>query len=315
MRKLVISIITASLLIISFITSTFAFIVISVESGVDEFEFNIEGYDGLLISTDGINFKQDITSKKFKELIAGAEDDFDSLEFTGVTLKHNASKELVLDNNVAQFSKDTISNGSHSMIDATANIDYIVFDLWLKAEVSDKTHPNYILKMTDNTSIDSEDYTIKLNNSLSTIDKDYISGENLVVNPANSMRLGISNAGVFTTYECNAPSNRATDLGSSAIENGVGVNDPTKNAMYTYYNNIHPLHPFESAAEEDLEGFSNIEDSYTENAIDAFTYSNDGYNVIKLTVYIWLEGWDADYLATIPTSKINVNLEFELVKQ
>lgn len=315
MRKLVISILTAALLAISFITSTFAFIVISVETGIDEFDLNIEGYDGLLLSTDGINFQQDITSKEFKELIAGSETHFDELTFSGVTLKHDSAKNISFDNNVAQFSKDNIQDGTHQFIDAIANEDYIVFDLWLKLESNDKTNPNYNLKMTDNTVIDSEDYNITLNNELSTLDRDYSANEQLTINPANSMRLGLSKNNTFTTYECNAPNNRAQDLGSAAIENGIGENDPTKNAMYTYYNNIHPLHPFTQAADEGLEGFSNIEQSYSENSIDTFTYSTDGYNVIKLTVYIWLEGWDADYLATIPTSKISVNLEFEIVKE
>lgn len=315
MRKLVISLISVALLLVSFVTSTFAFIVISVETTV-EFDFNIEGYDGLLISLDGTNFQQDITSKQLKEYIAGSEEDFDKLMFTGVTLKHDASKKIELDaNNKALFVKDSIDGTSHTYVDAIANVDYIAFDIWLKAEISDSTHPSFNLMMTDETQIDSNDYFVKLRNSLSTQDKDYVSDEEIKVNPANSMRLGFINNGAFTTYECNAPAGKADDLGSVAIEGGTGVNDPAKNAMYTYYNNIHALTPFNQAAEADLEGFSNVKNSYTQDVVDTFTYGADSYNVVKLTAYIWLEGWDADYLATIPTSNISVNLCFKIEKQ
>lgn len=114
MRKLVISLLTTALLLISFVTSTFAFIVISVETAV-EFDFNIEGYDGLLISLDGTNYQQDISSKQLKEHIAGSEEEFDNLLFTGVTLKHDASKKIELDaNNKALFVKDSIDGTVHT---------------------------------------------------------------------------------------------------------------------------------------------------------------------------------------------------------
>lgn len=315
MRKLVISLLTTALLLISFVTSTFAFIVISVETAV-EFDFNIEGYDGLLISLDGTNYQQDISSKQLKEHIAGSEEAFDNLLFTGVTLKHDASKKIELDaNNKALFVKDSIDGTVHTYADAVANSDYLVFDLWLKAEISDSTRPSFDLKLTDKTGIDAEDYTVKLDNKLSTQTQDYASGDEITVNPANSMRLGLSNNGVFTTYECNASAARAADLGSVAIEGGTGINDPAKNAMYTYYNNLHILTPFTQASESDLEGFSDVKNSYTADVVDTFDYGTDSYNVIKLTAYIWLEGWDADYLATIPTSNISVDLCFEIEKQ
>ena len=49
--------------------------------------------------------------------------------------------------------------------------------------------------------------------------------------------------------------------------------------------------------------------------IGEFKFNSDKneYNVIKLEMYIWLEGWDADYFIGIPeNTTITCNFEFQI---
>jgi hypothetical protein len=112
------------------------------------------------------------------------------------------------------------------------------------------------------------------------------------------------------------------DLGSSAIESSRGVagkelTDPSLNAMYTYYNNTHPLSPFDKAA-SDSDQFDTIhsEDMYT-TELGSFEYDTESgdYNVVKLTVMIYLDGWDADYFMGINATDLDIRLGFEIKEQ
>lgn len=318
-RKLVLSLIMVCACIISIVSSTFAFIVINTDTPVEEFEFNIEGQSGIQISIDGKNFSQDITAKQVKEAVSGSVDAFDKTMFTGVTLKHDANKKIEMVDNNPVFVKDNLDeNKNHIMVDATKNKDYISFDLWLRIDNTTSDKSDYNIKFTDNTWIKADDYSTALVNTLTTQDKTYTAGDVIKVNPANSMRLGVvkhqDSSDLVNVYEVEAKSG-ASDLGSVAIEGGTGKNDPSKNAMYTYYNSLHPLYPFTKASDDGLEGFSSgvIKNDYTIDAIDSFKYVNEDYNDIHLTILIWLEGWDADYISSLPASRVSVSLEFEMV--
>ena len=54
----------------------------------------------------------------------------------------------------------------------------------------------------------------------------------------------------------------------------------------------------------------------TDDIYGTFVY-NDGtqsYNTIKLSVMIWLEGWDADYIMGITAQDVAIKLGFEITK-
>jgi hypothetical protein len=87
--------------------------------------------------------------------------------------------------------------------------------------------------------------------------------------------------------------------------------------MYTYYNNTHPLSPFDKAA-SDSDQFDTIhsEDMYT-TELGSFEYDTESgdYNVVKLTVMIYLDGWDADYFMGINATDLDIRLGFEIKEQ
>lgn len=319
MKKLVLSLSMCVFLLISLVSSTFAFVVINKTVGVEEFDFSIEGQNGLLISLDGENFTQDISAEELKKKIAGSLEKFDSTLFTGVTLKHTEDKKIEYNAGQPVFVKDYLQDNRHTFIEADKNEDYISFDIWIRPDGTGTSDTEYKIKFTEKTGIRAEDYTAKLSNRLTTLDRLYESGEEITINPANAMRLGIlrhitEDMRELTVYECAAKGTTALDLGSAAIEGGTGRNNPSANAMFTYYNNLHPLYPFTTAAEAGLEGFSEeiTQTDYVSEPLESLPYTADGYKTAHFTVILWLEGWDADYFTSVPTSSIYVNLEFEL---
>lgn len=172
----------------------------------------------------------------------------------------------------------------------------------------------------------------KENNKYLDTYKEYDSGDIVKVDVANAIRLGIYNVDQdddgnwnykdFRIFE----NSNINDLGSAAIE-GRDETDPThfknNNAMYTYYNNYFVKYPFTEAA-VDGEAFNTNIITYDEEnntilpdndstVFGTFTYDENktSYNMVKLEMYLWLEGWDADYFVGIPDNvSIRVDLEF-----
>ena len=322
-RKLVLSLIMVCACIISIVSSTFAFIVINRTTGVEEFDFNVNTDHGILLSLDGKNFVSDITSEQLKEKIASSVEAFDKTLFTGVTLEQDSNNKINYVDNYPTFVKDHLNDSkNHEMISANKNVDYISFDLWVKLEDMSDAKPSYNLRLTDKTGFNADDRTEFLNNNLVAWDRDnnvdvkYTSKDTVTFNPANAMRLGLvnhlDNQNEITIYEVPVK-DKAKDLGSYAIEGGTGIYNPANNAMFTYYNNIHPLYPFNSAAVDGEAYDEGIHEyNYSSKIIDTFEYSNNEYNVVHLTILIWLDGWDADYFTVLPVNKIHVNLELTI---
>jgi hypothetical protein len=105
------------------------------------------------------------------------------------------------------------------------------------------------------------------------------------------------------------------DLGSSAIEGAESgtKHDKLTNAMYTYYNTINDHVPFEYGA-TDGNAYA-TQSSFSNTVLGLFEADADGaYEDIKLTVSVYLEGWDADFFTGIPeeASIMNIYLSFVL---
>ncbi|MCR5349580.1 MAG: hypothetical protein K6E20_01165 [Acholeplasmatales bacterium] len=210
-----------------------------------------------------------------------------------------------------------VDNGyTHETETAVANQRYLKFDLYFRL-ISDSNataHDDFKLVFTEDTFIKSASNSKNtLDNALSTQTKDYQVGDEIEFDVANAMRLGIDNDyyGGLKTFEVT----NDLDLGSSAIEGSTNpIHDPSKNAMYTYYNNLFPKNPFKEAA-ADGERFETF-NSFTNTTISEFKYADGAYNDIKATFYVWLEGWDADYFLGVPQDArtISIKLDFTYEK-
>ncbi len=303
------------------VSTTYAFVVLNDEVKVEEFNFNLETDAGLLISTDGINFSQDITASQIQNVISNNTGvAYNNAKYKGVTLSQTDGKINFDNNGYPLFVKDKLTELPSPIGDryydhgyqAAANNDYIMFDLYFQLTNQGSITAPYSLSFMDITSIKSNgpiDYT--LSNVMTTTTGTHASGDTITFDPVNAMRLGLKNhdTNKFTIYE------PGIGLGSAAIEGSTeDIHNKDKNAMYTYYNSAHPREPFLVAA-SDGEAFDTIS-SFTDNPIGEFVYDNTShtYNIIKITIAIWLEGWDADFFRGIPqdASIFDINLGFKL---
>ena len=338
-RRLVLLGIAIMVSLITVVSSTYAFIILNDEAKVSEVDFEIENQDGLLLSLDGVNYYQDLSYQMIAKAIIEAqggtytEDDdnvLDNFNISGVQMATDGASVLRgtgTNGATVSFVKDVVDytevdtlEGAHSLVEATS-YSYITFDLWCKVETNAMSEAElekgYELYFSNRTALTGSVQTVSLVNSLTTQTGEMQAGEELEVNPVNSMRIAVLDREtedllVFEPYE---------GLGSSAVEGGSEANDPATNAMYTYYNNTHPLSPFASAAEAN-EQFETVVglDALTATKLGVFEYTanpdakdiNDNFNVVKLTVMIYMDGWDADYFMGINETNLQVKLGFEI---
>ena len=235
--------------------------------------------------------------------------------------------------------------------------DYIFFDLWAMVADDTESGKNYSLKLSEKTSITGVEQTVTVLNKMTTpadvdlrtattrndgtavVKGSYVAQDEITVNPANAMRLGITtlegstnSTNVDTTqasmtavsgdvsvkvFEVPTNTDTCKNLGSYAVA-GATTNsrNPELNAMYTYYNSLFPLSPFVNGVEDNGQ-LASI-DKYTETELGVFTYDDTKttkYNIIKLSVMVWLEGWDADYFAGIKNAEVSVKLGFIITEK
>ena len=345
-RKLILGITALSLTLVCLVSTTFAWFAKNQNAWINDFNIDLTGVEGLQISLDGENWSQDILSSELKkELVKNRTDNrkFDDLKFgcTSIiqengSIKKNANNQVLFGYDEI-YKDDTTNEYKHRTVDASANEDkgYIKFDLYVRSVASYEDKLSYDLVMTDNTAIKSELTPVRLSNKLNsrvwdtdhyTNDyKDYVSGETINVDISNAVRLGIYNIDEdaqgkltqykdFNIYEMT----NEYDLGSAAIEGSTeAIHNKDHNAMFTYYNNYFTKYPFAQAATAGEAFNTKDRDTLLNTKFGRFEYSADKteYNKVKLEVYIWLEGWDADYFVGIPeNTSINVTLEFGLVR-
>ena len=309
-RKLILSLILLGVTAVTFASTTFAFVFMQSQTEIEEFDIQLECEEGLLISLDGKNFANIISEVDIKKQIAGSVAAFDKRAYYPVT-------PASTDNNKIAFDEDgnvkfKIQSGN-SFVDAQAT-DYIKFDLWFKPISAKEVKSTYSLKLDSRTYFNSEDVTVNLLNKLTAGDTEYNAGDDLIIDTSNAMRIGTveENQSSMTIYELP----NSNDLGSAAIEGSTDIrHDKTKNAMYTYYNSIFPDAPFTEAA-PDSDAYKAIMVSSEDNEITKFApNAKNEYDAKKITVYIWLEGWDADYFFGIPNvgKNISTKLVFTIV--
>lgn len=349
--KLVLSGAASLALAVSLTATTFAYVLIGNNVIVEEFSFDVEGQEGLLISLDGENYSQDITSEQLKTFIAGSVEDFNKRKLTGTTVKHNAGS-AVYEGNYLSFEKEQINyidasdTYERSYVGAIPNEDYLAFDLYFQALNTQTSATNFNLSFGEKTYIKSIQDDVKLLNGFRTwtyddnlgyyVKKDYQSGDTVTQNVSNAMRMAIYNAdevNPLSVYEVTDDK----DLGSAAINGKTDAkHDPYASIMINYYNSIFPRYPFVKTDDDTkkdslgntLPGILGAEDGEAFNTIDGFGTKNGedfiGKKVgtftttdtLHIVVYIWLEGWDADFLlgTSLDGSKLSCGLEFNLTE-
>lgn len=271
-------------------------------------------------------------------------------EFEKITLKPVTSIDLVnyktiSNNNIitVKDDHDIVTDKYYELIDAD-KYSYITFDLWFRLDTN-APDDDFNLQFVDQDYITNEasaenkvlshvsgkDNRVYLYNALNTTGYEdtrtgtradgtayekgkYVAGDTIDINGADALRLGVINVEENKT-EIFEPS---TGLGSYAIAGQtLAPYDPNQNAMFTYFNNIHEarLKPIEGD-QELIEKYLNTNKSFDNNvSLGVFKNTNNKYNDIKLTVSLWLEGMDADYISGIYDTGITMFLNFCVKKK
>ena len=217
-----------------------------------------------------------------------------------------------------------------NLTEKKATASYLKFDLYFRAiPSSNDPKDSYKLIFADEAHdegmgvsyIKGDTSTIPLHNELKVLEsKDtrplgstdvlgaYKSGDEIEVNPANAMRIGVA-GNINRIYELNE------GLGSSAYLNAPeGLHDPNTNPMVTYFNNTHQsadlyLRDYEAEYVETVKNFDGLE------SLGNLTRNSEGkYNIVTATFYVWLDGFDADYLEGVDTNSIRFFLNFTKVE-
>ena len=221
-----------------------------------------------------------------------------------------------------------------NLTEAKKSKSYAKFDLYFRAiPSSSEPKDSYKLTFVDETYatekevlmsyVEADDSTVELFNGLNIpVIKDtridplvtlgvYKSGDEISINPKNAMRIGVRGLDDFI-YEINE------GYGSSAYNNyptteaDFDLHDPNQSPMVTYFNNTHRKGNL--YVKDYTDYTETIKDFNGQEVLGRFTKGQDGkYNDVKITVYLWLDGYDADYLEGVNTDSVHFYLNFTKV--
>ena len=198
----------------------------------------------------------------------------------------------------------------HEYIEA-ASTDYIYFDVWFKVVTNGSEKGKYNLMFSDRATenngspfVTSGPVDVNVETELTTTLKTFAANETISVDPVDALRLAVTQPGTTPTMYVYEPT---LGLGSVAVEGMVAAPtdydaanysedshyayshnlatdynpyfDPAKNAMYTNYNETHPLSKFTSALtyHEGLRTRKYLED----DVLGTFDGTSGEYTTIK----------------------------------
>ena len=327
-RKLMLSMLMLVLTIVTATSTTYAWFSKNRNAWVDDFELEIENVEGMLISTDGVNFSSSVSNEELIKAIVAKKKGVAISELNLNTLKEDFQAihlSSVTTSDLKEFKtidKSNVVNGYYQLTEAPKN-SYLEFDLYFRivSNIGQTTADVQTLSIASDSVIESEAKAVNLVNSLNAGGVVYASGGSIAVNPANAMRLGIKvhdSEEEAIIYEPNL------GLGSYAIEGFTNEEDedyqikydPTKNAMLTYFNNLNEnkLAPLSSVGSEIYTNAKTFDDG---TVISKFVANSEKtkYNDIHITVSLWLEGYDADYFVGVSVKNIKIFLNFEKLEE
>lgn len=333
-RKLIITFISISFLILAVGTTTWAY-VNNLYSDVSNIEITAQGDIFTEMSVDGINYSDDLNLSDLHKAIV--------MKYQDLKIKDNQ----LVNSNGKQFTNEDISevissmkfspissldgknmfrvnnNGQQIPVSASSGF-YICFDIYFRSKV-DKKYTLYF--NTEAMNIDGaqsvvniKSQSINLKNSnldcgFNYYDKktgdilQYNTNDDLMINAADAMRFSTEVDNVVKIYEPNLGlGSYATDLRSKDYGPYINIAsrfDGTKNAQFSYINN--------QGKDYGVLSYENIPNSYQGfDEIESLTVTDFNYQseVKKVTFRMWLEGYDSDCFQPIIGESIVASLSF-----
>lgn len=258
-----------------------------------------------------------------------------NMDFWGFdSAKVQADPFCYIDENTNKYTTENLTDAARKNADYIPQ-GYVAFELTFRAipsssDAKDKYNlvfANKSLAGSQGTSYiktDAADVsTVQLNNELmipaskTTTEhpnNKYSSGDSITIDPADAMRIGVVTEGKQTLiYEPNQGygSYAMENIPADAIDSSIAdLYNPDLSPMVTYFNNTHRRGPL-ALPEYDASLVNTYKDFEDLASLGTFTRNADGkYNDVSITCYLWLEGYDADYLEGVDTSVTHFFLNF-----
>ena len=327
-RKLILSIFSVVVVFACAVTTTYAWFARNKEAWIDEFELEFQEYDGVYISVDGVNFTSNIDKKTLTKAIVAKKNNVSVTDplLTPEFVQSEAKKIKFADittNNLVDYKTVDINkqtNGYYDLKDAS-KYSYVSFDLYFKVEHFSNYEPNekFNLRFVNDKYIEengeavvtksyikSNDVKTRAIHEFDTSSKHYEKNEEITLNPADAMRLGVKTDEILEVYEPNAGKS------SYALEGGEGIYDPLNNMALQYGNSYakYQVKPLSKTADDKFDYEKTHKDFNDDVVLGVFTPTNGEYNIIKVEFSLWLEGFDGDYIAGSNYSNIHTYLSF-----
>ena len=157
-RKLILSILSTALTVVCLTSTTYAWFARNSEAWTEEFNFEIENHDNLLISVDGENFRSSISNDLLKKAIVAKANNIDILtdsksdtptltdtyinkEFNKIRIKGVSTSDVV---SFTAIDEVNGTDGYFNIIDAD-KYNYLAFDLYFKVDATKEADKAYDL--------------------------------------------------------------------------------------------------------------------------------------------------------------------------
>lgn len=317
-NKLLLSIWMLVATTITLASTTYAWFASNKEVGLDDFDLELETQQNMLVSIDGVNFSSRITNEELKRGIVAKYNGIDVKDVNDISSFDNIHLQCVTyDGTTFKKITDKVDSNKNYILEETSVSSgmFISFDLWFQyTSFINDSSSYYVTFVGDSYSdnnvsgsyLNGSKNDVKLYNKLTTIDKNYNSGEVITINTGDALRLGVStNESENLIFEPN------DGLSSYAISGEtIPKYNPAYNPMLTYFNNINlgNLAPIS----ENVDVYKNtIKNFNSDTKLGVFTKNDDNlYNTVKITISVWLEGMDGDYIIGCTNTSLSMLLNF-----
>lgn len=297
-KKIWLSALLSILVLVTCVTSTYAWYAMTRTNNVDDFNFDIKGGNSLAISTNGIDFKDSLTSLEVKCAILQKRGiDASSLSEEKV----NSLLNIVLDP-VTPKDYTSLDKGFKYVDDKDASdYKYISFDIYLASNNDNKEEGTAVRFSNTNPVVASDKFisfdgtNVKDDTTLGKI------SDGVKMNLANAMRLGI------TSYDiCKYSDVLGASLNPKTTIYSIGGNTPNiKDDVYNFgginaeYNLAVDVYNQKSENKISLPQNERNDIPYDTTEIISANEGLSSGMMKKMTIYLWLEGWDADCITEL----------------
>lgn len=318
-NKLLLSIWMLVATTVTLASTTYAWFASNKEVGLDDFDLELETQQNMLVSIDGVNFSSRITNEELKRGIVAKYKGIDVNEVDDISSFDDIHLQCVTyDGTTFKKITDKVDSNKNYILEETSVSSgmFISFDLWFQYTSFKNDNSSYYVTFVGDSYSDNNVSSSYLNgskndvvlyNKLTTIDKNYIAGDVITINTGNALRLGVTtNESENLIFEPNIGYSSYAILGETDP-----LYDPAYNPMLTYFNNINlgNLAPIS----ENVDMYKKTKDfNFNSNTkLGVFTKNDDNlYNTIKITISVWLEGMDGDYIIGCTNSSLSMLLNF-----